>query len=554
MKTTLGKNKISIRPTTSVYATYRRLSYKAWYALAEFIDNSTQSFFENVRKASTVLNHLTIQISYSPSDNILIIEDDAFGMEIDDFTRALMLDRPPQDRSGRSEFGMGLKTAACWFGGKWRVETTQLNSNRILIATINVERLAVTHEEEITYDILPTSPDTHYTKIIIEDVHQPIRGRTVTKVREHLSSIYRDDIRSGAVSILWNGTPLIFEEPPIFEETDKNNSIITWKKEVGFSVPWERTGTELTVNGWIGIRKHGKQMDAGLVLFRRGRVIIGGPDQGYKPSEVFGQANSFRSQRLIGELHMDQWPVTQSKDDFDWSDGLEEAFIEELVKECKEYGDKAEIIRLQSEIKPITKNEIESVFGKTVKVFEKEEFGAWVSSELNSHNIENSNPEDTSTTANPNSKPEGLNFVDSDIQKKESGTSEQKDIDIGRDSPASREDNDGPIIYKLKLDMKIWIFKLFWQSNRINEHWMGISYPQEDEIDVFLNMGHQFIAPYLQNRNNLELIQKFVIALALAEKITRISSADRDGRVDPADFRIMMNRLLKRVSELEAED
>ena len=26
---------------------YRRLSYKPWYALAEFVDNSTQSYFNN---------------------------------------------------------------------------------------------------------------------------------------------------------------------------------------------------------------------------------------------------------------------------------------------------------------------------------------------------------------------------------------------------------------------------------------------------------------------------------------------------------------------------
>lgn len=41
-------------------------------------------------------------------------------MDFNDFQRAIVLDSPPK-RTTRSEFGMGLKTAACWFGKKWSV-------------------------------------------------------------------------------------------------------------------------------------------------------------------------------------------------------------------------------------------------------------------------------------------------------------------------------------------------------------------------------------------------------------------------------------------------
>ena len=46
MVKTMGK-KINIRPTSSVYATYKRLSYQPWTAIAEFVDNSTQSFYDH---------------------------------------------------------------------------------------------------------------------------------------------------------------------------------------------------------------------------------------------------------------------------------------------------------------------------------------------------------------------------------------------------------------------------------------------------------------------------------------------------------------------------
>ena len=38
---------ICIRPDVSVYATYRRLSYRPWYAIAEFDDNSTQNYYDH---------------------------------------------------------------------------------------------------------------------------------------------------------------------------------------------------------------------------------------------------------------------------------------------------------------------------------------------------------------------------------------------------------------------------------------------------------------------------------------------------------------------------
>ena len=39
--------KINIRPTSGVYATYKRLTYRPWTAITEFIDNTTQGFYDN---------------------------------------------------------------------------------------------------------------------------------------------------------------------------------------------------------------------------------------------------------------------------------------------------------------------------------------------------------------------------------------------------------------------------------------------------------------------------------------------------------------------------
>jgi hypothetical protein len=112
-----------------IIASYKRLAYKHWYALAEFIDNSTQAFFNNKEKMKEVYKKedetLTIKIDYGEDAEgyYLTIEDNSIGMSLSELEEAVILGRPPKDTSGRSKYGLGLKTAACWFGDLWKVTT-----------------------------------------------------------------------------------------------------------------------------------------------------------------------------------------------------------------------------------------------------------------------------------------------------------------------------------------------------------------------------------------------------------------------------------------------
>ena len=38
-------HQIDISPPPNVYATFGRLNYTPWHAIAEFVDNATQSYF-----------------------------------------------------------------------------------------------------------------------------------------------------------------------------------------------------------------------------------------------------------------------------------------------------------------------------------------------------------------------------------------------------------------------------------------------------------------------------------------------------------------------------
>ena len=510
---------IDIRPAVSVYATYRRLSYKPWYAIAEFVDNSTQSYFDHrieLKRAyqqDSGIDHFRVEVSYDSEQNTLTVLDNAHGMEFDELTRAVVLDKPPPDISGRCEFGMGLKTAACWFGTTWTIRTSRLGSNVEYKARVHVPELVESTINDVIVDVITAPPESHFTHITIEGLYKPIRGRTLGRIKDQLSSMYREDIRSGEVEILWNVEPITFEEPSFLEEDLGNGYQSKWRKELTLDVPWQSEGKTLEANGWVGVRTPGSQRDAGFALLRRGRVIIGGPGDGYKPAEIFGQGNTFRSQRLIGEINMDAWPVTQAKDAFDWSGGLEDDFIDALKRECQDYMEKAEGYRERK--KPISKPVMDVVSEPTRKVFADSRFG---------------------------------NAVEQEIRFPDPPPTEDSEH---ADTIELQAVSDGPVVYRLSVGTNEWIFRLHWQDQLSAASWMHIQVAQENEIDVFLNTGHPFFASYLDKSESLELLQKFVLSLALAERMARYTSSN--GLISPEDFRMFMNKVLRRAGEIEAE-
>ena len=508
---------IDIQPPVSVYATYRRLSYLPWYALAEFADNSTQNYYDHIRELKEAYKrektrNFRIEIDYDRENNCIRIKDNANGMDLSELERAVKLNQPPQNPMGRCEFGMGLKTAACWFGRRWSIETKRFGGEEKYEIELDVEELSHQNNEKLLVKAAKAGREEHYTVINIFELYKPLNGRTFQRIKDQLSSMYREDLRTEEIEIFWNGAKLNFEEPPIFQETLPDSSKTIWKKNVEFDVPWERQSQVLHVKGWIGIRIPGSLRDAGFVLIRRGRVIIGGPENGYRPVGIFGQPNSYSYQRLIGELHLDEWPVSQSKDAFDWSGGLEDKFIELLKELAKDYIEKADGHRERP--RKISKEEMQEAYRETSKVFQSKELLSFISTEL---------------------------AFPSQPVPPEKMVADQKQI---------KAVSEGPITITMELQAKVWLFRLFWQNQLSQAPWMSLEFPQENEIHIFLNSNHPFFEPYLDNIEMVALIQKLVISLALAEKMARTVSSNN--KIDAADFRNYMNWVLRYAGKLSS--
>lgn len=322
---------INIRPGVSILSVLKHLNYKPWYALAEFVDNAVQSYLEHedeLKRLEGPTFKLLVSIDIDPNDSGKItIRDNAAGIFAEDYTRAFRPAAVPPDRTGLNEFGMGMKSAACWFAENFIVRTGALGETVAREVIFDVNKIIEDSLEELTIRSEPKDPNIHFTSIVLTHLHRPLMGKTTAKIKEHLASIYREFTRKGILELKFNGEQLNYAEPnvlttPYFK--DDFGSPVLWKKDINFDF-----GNGLGVSGFAALRETGSVSGAGFSLFRRSRVIEGSADEGYRPEFIFGKSNSYRYQRLFGELHLEGFEVSHTKDGFRWEDN-EEAFLQIL--------------------------------------------------------------------------------------------------------------------------------------------------------------------------------------------------------------------------------
>lgn len=326
-----------------VINSYKRLAYTPWHALAEFVDNSTQSYFNDMRvldKAfATTSEKLTVIFDYDGTAGYLRVHDNAMGMSLEELERAMNVGLPPEKTTGRSKYGMGLKTAASWLGDRWVVTTKRIGATVEHSVTIDVNVVAAGTDTlpMKTRENLPK--ETHYTNIEIRKLNRKFPGRTLGKIKDFLRSMYREDFRNGVLNLYWGAEQLIWvDDPDRFLKTQDGGQ---YKKDFQF-----RVGSK-PVSGWVGILARGSREDAGFTILHRGRMVRGYPDS-WRPESLFGQyqgSNDLVNQRLIGEIHLDQFDVSHTKDDILWLGDEEEKVESGLEKYCHDYKEFAKQYR-----------------------------------------------------------------------------------------------------------------------------------------------------------------------------------------------------------------
>jgi len=514
-------HELNIQPQAGVIGVFSRLNYKPWYAIAEFVDNSTQSFYSHQEElAEQGIDGVDIYIDYDADKDILTIVDTAFGMELEDFSRAVKIDSPPEDKSGRNEYGMGLKTAASWFGNIWSVRSTQLGSANEYYTEINIPELRQNNQNSVSIRCTKVDELQHGTTVIIRDVTKKIGSpRTKHKITELLKSMYRRDLNSGLVHIEYDGEPLYYDDHDCLSFRNR-----TWRKDLEFL--FEFDGQIHCVTGFVGILAHGGFGRAGFALFRRNRVVVGGEDFNYKPEEIFGQAQSTISHKLFGELDLDDFPVNQAKDGFVWDDGLEEEFIKELKLHIKEYIDIARITNKDREKEEATSKEVSDNVQNQVQDTINRSFGS-----------QQAQPEPTIFDT-PTQTDELQESLELSLYKEYQ--TEQNNL------PEEIDDKVRKYIIPLDGASKCTMYVQWTKGNATT--WIKVDTEEDgSKASIQLNINHPFFKPFSEKEDFKSVLERFALAFALAE-IRVKKNANEDGSVSPSAFRNHINEYLRKLT------
>lgn len=351
---------VQIKPGVGLLALFPHMNYKSWIALGEMVDNSVQSFLEKKRELRQVEGpgfrlRVDIQFSQYPEPEI-VVKDNAAGIATADIPRAFTPAVRRKDQSGLGQFGIGMKSSAGWYSHYYQITTAALGENVTRTVTFDIEQIINNEIEELKVDEIPKDPAAHGTSIRMNSLHQSVpTGTALSKLRDYLSSIYREVLRAGDVEIFIAEKKLEYVDPPILrapfrEARSKTNpendgqlpEPIVWRKNFEFDLSEshkidtapDRPQNAPKISGWVGIAEEGRSL--GLALIWRKKVVSGagaaarGDDDSYRPRAVFGNPGTFTFQRLLGECDMSELEVTAYKDSINWRPGQEEEFLRKL--------------------------------------------------------------------------------------------------------------------------------------------------------------------------------------------------------------------------------
>ena len=316
-----------------LYKILQRQSYGVETALAEFVDNSVQSFVDKQKAIKSIDGSeasLRILITIDSKNRQIVIEDNASGINREDFQRAIRMGGDENFRypSGSlSAYGIGMKSSAIWFSNTWSIETSALGSKEKLVTTFDLDKLLASGATKIEVKREAEESKKHYTKIIINNCL-----RDLEKKEEY----FKDDVlaylqetffkfKDVSIAIIYDGLTLSTEKayldtpsPLNFPVVNKNgvpisNKSVIWRKTINLNYAGR------PVKGFIMIMHRGGYHSPGIRLLRNRRVILGtkGGGRQNKPGILLKTSNKYSAQRFYGEISLNEFPVNFTKTDFD---------------------------------------------------------------------------------------------------------------------------------------------------------------------------------------------------------------------------------------------
>lgn len=305
----MARRTIDITPDVSLLRKAGEVNYKIPDAVAELVDNPLDERVPG-RK-------LTIEVTVGQrrAEKYLQVQDDAAGMTPEQAAAAMVMARSSKGHGKIGEFGMGMKTACSNLGAHFEIVTCTADAEKATRLVYDEQDFISAGRWEMEMEEVE-KPFPHGTSIVITKPKTNLYAGVKDTMLRNFGKVFKHFVASGEVEILINGDPV---EPYV------PDTIPAYDTELRFDVNGK------VVRGWASLAKTGSMKGAyGFDLIRQNRVI--------KEHVKVGFAAGAALARLIGELHLDDFPVTNNKTDFrvdteEWT--LLEKQLAELLTDLK---------------------------------------------------------------------------------------------------------------------------------------------------------------------------------------------------------------------------
>lgn len=283
----MASRPIDITPDVSLLKKAGEVNYKIPDAVAELVDNPLDER-ESGRK-------LTIEVTTGQraGAKYLQVVDDARGMTPEQASAAMVMARSSKTKGKIGEFGMGMKTAASNLGAHFEIVSCTADADHAVRLVYDEIEFMKAGKWEIVMEEVP-KPFDHGTTITITKPKANLYSGVKDTMLKKFGKLFKHFVASGEVDILVNNDLV---EPYIPDTI----------KEYDTPISFEVRGK--LVKGWASLATKGTSKGAyGFDLIRQNRVIKEHEKIGFRPGASYT--------RIVGELHLDDFPVTNNKTDF----------------------------------------------------------------------------------------------------------------------------------------------------------------------------------------------------------------------------------------------